>query len=98
MSQALAVKSPPATLVQFWDSDAPDEVQGLLDSVRDVNPELGYRFFDDETAKAFIGSEYGSEMAALYDSCSLRRCDRTCSATLGWRGTAASTSMPTTAP
>ena len=60
-----------AAIVQFWDSDAPEEVQGLLDSVRDANPSMPYRFFDDGSAREFVRVECGSEAAAMYDNAAL---------------------------
>lgn len=71
MNQAVQVAIPPAALLQFWDNNASEEIQGLLDSVRTVNPELAYNFYDDERAKAFVYAEYGSDMQALYESCAL---------------------------
>lgn len=71
MNQDVQVAFASAALLQFWDNNASEEIQGLLDSVRDVSPELGYNFFDDESALAFINAEYGSDMKALYESCAL---------------------------
>ncbi len=60
-----------AAIIQFWDSNASEEVQGLLDSVRDANPSMPYLFFDDETAREFVRIEYGAEAVAMYDNAAL---------------------------
>ena len=71
LSQPVPRPADVAAIVQFWDSDASEEVQGLLDSVRDANPSMPYRFFDDETAREFVRVEFGAEVVAMYDNAAL---------------------------
>ncbi len=59
------------TIIQFWDSNTPEYIQELLDSTRLLNQQVGYRFFDDKSSRAYIGENYGSEMQAVFDACAL---------------------------
>lgn len=59
------------TLLQFWDSNPPEYITTLLNSVESNNPDLDYVLYDDERASAYIDSHYGTEMTKVYQGCAL---------------------------
>jgi tetratricopeptide (TPR) repeat protein/mannosyltransferase OCH1-like enzyme len=45
----------PRRIIQFWDSaEPPPDIQTIMQSWRDRNPDFAYHLFDDASAKAFI--------------------------------------------
>jgi len=58
-------------LIQFWDKDIPDAVAELVRGVADMNHELNYQLFDDQSAAQFIRTEFGSDTLKLYRNCAI---------------------------
>lgn len=57
-------------LVQFWDSRLPpQEVQDAMTSWSTRNPKLRHLIFNDESARDYVLSHYGSNAAKNYDWC-----------------------------
>ena len=57
----------PLPLVQYWNtSHPPNLVATRMNSCRSLNPGWDYRRFNQQTAVSFLGSVYGSEIAAAF--------------------------------
>jgi mannosyltransferase OCH1-like enzyme len=57
-------------LCQFWDKpDIPSDVRGVMLSWTSHNPDLAYTCFDDDSARRFLQTHYGSNIVLTYDAC-----------------------------
>jgi mannosyltransferase OCH1-like enzyme len=57
----------PRVILQFWDSNPPDHVRGLMTSWQELNPAYTWTCFDDEKAKVFLEEEFGGEVLTAYE-------------------------------
>ncbi|MFD1703102.1 tetratricopeptide repeat protein [Methylopila henanensis] len=56
----------PRTLHQYWDRDPPPEIRYLMDRAASVNRDLEYKSWDDQSARAFLGTLSNPEPLKAY--------------------------------
>ncbi|MGC2780565.1 MAG: tetratricopeptide repeat protein, partial [Bradyrhizobium sp.] len=61
-----AVSPIPRHIVQFWDSEPPDDVRGIMSSWRALNPQHRWTCFDDQQANDFLDAAFGDDVASAY--------------------------------
>lgn len=68
ISEANQLPSPiPRQVVQFWDSDPPQDVREIMAAWTEQNPSHGWTCFDNDTARDFLQSAFGGEVTAAYE-------------------------------
>jgi len=65
-SSTQASRQIPATIVQFWDRDRPDEISELMESWKHHNPGFTQICFDDDAARGFLRTHHPSEVLRAY--------------------------------
>lgn len=62
----------PKTIIQYWDTESvPDEIQALLDSWKNSNPEFTYKLYNKEDAISYIQENYGAFSLDLFNGAKL---------------------------
>lgn len=57
----------PRQIIQFWDSPTPPEdIQHLMNSFREKNPDYDYLLFNDQTARNFLKTYFNADVFAAY--------------------------------
>ena len=60
----------PKVVVQFWDQDnRPDEIELMMKSWKEKNPDFEHRCFSTRTAYEFLIKEYDSSVAQAFTQC-----------------------------
>ncbi len=62
----------PRRIVQYWNTkNIPDDIQVLMKTWREKNPEFEYILFDRDSAIVFLDENYDKEITALFKSANL---------------------------
>ncbi|WP_143735700.1 WcbI family polysaccharide biosynthesis putative acetyltransferase [Microbulbifer mangrovi] len=70
--KAITASRIPNVIVQYWDQgEPPKDVKDLIQSWKQQSTEFEHLLFNRETAREFILTAYGSEIASLFDSANL---------------------------
>lgn len=56
----------PPQIFQFWDTTPPQDVQAMMLSWRDLNPDHRTIFYNDETAKTYLAEAHPGSVASAY--------------------------------